>query len=198
MQRVGTLFLIYLFLLACISWISAPYRLKEQFYTGFHMAAITPSPATAQEIAGSYTAISGKRRLIIYDGSLLESIKTFISMENWGSSQADCETEGKKLCSLNPSCTAVQFKRGGGADGSGGVLNGCNMYSSQHTETDLVDENQGDMHWKKGGFEATPAAEADAQDAQAEVAPAEPQLKWCDYSDESGDYSERVPISTPC
>ena len=50
MQRVVTLFLIYLFLLSCISWIPAPYRLKEQFYieSGFSMAALDPSPEAAQ------------------------------------------------------------------------------------------------------------------------------------------------------
>lgn len=85
MQRVGTLFLIYLFLLACISWIPAPYRMKELFSTGsgFNMTALEETPQAKQEDA-------------------------------------------------------------------------------------------------------------------AEAAPSEPQLKWCDYSDESGDYSEWVDISTPC
>jgi hypothetical protein len=53
MQRVGTLFLIYLFLLACISWIPAPYRLKEQFYTGFYMAPLTQTPGDADTEANT-------------------------------------------------------------------------------------------------------------------------------------------------
>tara|TARA_B110000483_G_C17960668_1_gene451909 strand:+ start:16 stop:390 length:375 start_codon:yes stop_codon:yes gene_type:complete len=60
MQRVGTLFLIYLFLFACISWIPAPYRLKERFSTGsgFNMAPLeTPAEATqADEQAAEASA----------------------------------------------------------------------------------------------------------------------------------------------
>ena len=55
MQRVVTLFLIYLLLLACISWIPTPYRLTKELFTtspdGFHMMALNPSPAKQQEDA---------------------------------------------------------------------------------------------------------------------------------------------------
>ena len=53
MQRVVILFLIYLFLLACISWIPAPYRLTRECFTavGFQMKSISPSPAPAAAAA---------------------------------------------------------------------------------------------------------------------------------------------------
>ena len=53
MQRVVILFLIYLLLLTAISWVPAPYRLKERFSTGsgFQMKSISPSPAVQQATA---------------------------------------------------------------------------------------------------------------------------------------------------
>jgi hypothetical protein len=55
--------LIYLLLLACISWIPTPYRLTKELFTtspdGFHMMALNPSPAKQQEDAAGGAAAGG-------------------------------------------------------------------------------------------------------------------------------------------
>ena len=62
MQRVVILFLIYLLLLTVISWIPAPYRLKERFSTGFNMKSITPSLAETQEAAGEASSAANQAK----------------------------------------------------------------------------------------------------------------------------------------
>ena len=72
------------------------------------------------------------------------------------------------------------------------VKTDAQRYAERRQDVDIAMEAKDNIIRERRAAEAAQAAQA------AEAAQAAPQLKWCDYSDESGDYSEWVDISTPC